>query len=177
MTEPNRQPDATDEAVSRAQELGVDLATVQGTGADGRILVKDVEDAHEQDVNSERQDSDYQNRDVEEAAETFWKTFVRLEQSARAVETREASQPDPSPDIIKQYNILRRILASPFENLSRIPEEDFPPNPDKDFAPQKPLADWKPLKREAHETEPRGQPQRTTLEREAREGSIEAESS
>lgn len=37
--------DATDEAKARAEALGVDIRTVQGTGADGRVLVSDVEAA------------------------------------------------------------------------------------------------------------------------------------
>lgn len=36
---------ATDAASELAKEKGVDLATVKGTGADGRILVSDVEGA------------------------------------------------------------------------------------------------------------------------------------
>lgn len=35
--------DVTDSAQKRANELGVDLAQVEGTGQDGRILVSDVE--------------------------------------------------------------------------------------------------------------------------------------
>jgi hypothetical protein len=37
--------EATDAARRKAQDLGVDLSTVEGTGAGGRILVKDVEKA------------------------------------------------------------------------------------------------------------------------------------
>jgi pyruvate/2-oxoglutarate dehydrogenase complex dihydrolipoamide acyltransferase (E2) component len=39
------QPEATDEAVKLASEHGLDLAAVKGSGAGGRILVKDVEAA------------------------------------------------------------------------------------------------------------------------------------
>ena len=39
------EPEATEAAVRRAEELGVDLSGVEGTGAGGRILVKDVEEA------------------------------------------------------------------------------------------------------------------------------------
>jgi hypothetical protein len=38
---------ATDAAVRAADELGIDLAELQGTGADGRITVKDVREAQE----------------------------------------------------------------------------------------------------------------------------------
>lgn len=37
--------DATDAAWAKAQELGVDLTKVKGTGKDGRITVDDVEAA------------------------------------------------------------------------------------------------------------------------------------
>src|SRR5690606_2747291 len=37
--------DATDEARALAEAHGIDLSTVQGTGANGRILKKDVEAA------------------------------------------------------------------------------------------------------------------------------------
>ena len=36
---------ATDAAQRKAEELGIDLATVEGTGANGRITVADVESA------------------------------------------------------------------------------------------------------------------------------------
>jgi pyruvate/2-oxoglutarate dehydrogenase complex dihydrolipoamide acyltransferase (E2) component len=39
--------DATEASKRRAEELGVDLSSVKGTGAGGRILVKDVEAAAE----------------------------------------------------------------------------------------------------------------------------------
>jgi len=35
--------------VKKAEELGVDLATVKGTGARGAILVEDVQNAHDQE--------------------------------------------------------------------------------------------------------------------------------
>lgn len=38
-------PDATEAAVKLASELGVDLSAVKGTGADGRIIVPDVQAA------------------------------------------------------------------------------------------------------------------------------------
>lgn len=39
------QPDATPAAVELAKEKGIDLASVTGTGADGRITKSDVENA------------------------------------------------------------------------------------------------------------------------------------
>ena len=41
--------DATDAAERRAEELGVDLSTVEGSGAEGRILVEDVEEEAEEE--------------------------------------------------------------------------------------------------------------------------------
>jgi pyruvate/2-oxoglutarate dehydrogenase complex dihydrolipoamide acyltransferase (E2) component len=41
------EPEATEASKRRAKELGVDLSNVKGTGAGGRILVKDVEAAAE----------------------------------------------------------------------------------------------------------------------------------
>jgi pyruvate/2-oxoglutarate dehydrogenase complex dihydrolipoamide acyltransferase (E2) component len=43
--EGNAAPEVTDEAVKLASEHGLDLAAVKGSGAGGRILVKDVEAA------------------------------------------------------------------------------------------------------------------------------------
>jgi pyruvate/2-oxoglutarate dehydrogenase complex dihydrolipoamide acyltransferase (E2) component len=39
------EPNATDAARRKAEELGVDLAQIEGTGAGGRILVTDVRKA------------------------------------------------------------------------------------------------------------------------------------
>lgn len=41
--------DATEPAGRRAEELGVDLSEVEGTGSGGRILVSDVEEAADSD--------------------------------------------------------------------------------------------------------------------------------
>jgi pyruvate/2-oxoglutarate dehydrogenase complex dihydrolipoamide acyltransferase (E2) component len=43
-----QQPDATDAARQKADELGVDLSQVQGSGANGRITVRDVQAAANQ---------------------------------------------------------------------------------------------------------------------------------
>ena len=45
--EPKKQVEATTAAERKAKELGVDLASVEGSGAEGRILVEDVERAAE----------------------------------------------------------------------------------------------------------------------------------
>lgn len=39
------EPDATDAAARKADELGVDLTAVEGSGKDGRVTVADVEAA------------------------------------------------------------------------------------------------------------------------------------
>lgn len=44
-TEGAGEPDATDAARRKAEELGVDLSQVEGTGSGGRILVRDVNKA------------------------------------------------------------------------------------------------------------------------------------
>ncbi len=43
--EAEEEPEVTEAARRRAEELGVDLSDVSGTGSGGRILVKDVEAA------------------------------------------------------------------------------------------------------------------------------------
>jgi pyruvate/2-oxoglutarate dehydrogenase complex dihydrolipoamide acyltransferase (E2) component len=39
----DEKPEATEAAARRAEELGIDLSSAKGTGARGRILIKDVE--------------------------------------------------------------------------------------------------------------------------------------
>lgn len=46
-------PDPTPDSVKRAEELGVDLSKVAGSGKDGRITVSDVEKAHQDEETSE----------------------------------------------------------------------------------------------------------------------------
>ena len=46
-TEQHDQPDATSAARKRAEDLGIDLSGVEGTGARGRIVVRDVTRAAE----------------------------------------------------------------------------------------------------------------------------------
>jgi pyruvate/2-oxoglutarate dehydrogenase complex dihydrolipoamide acyltransferase (E2) component len=47
--EGDEKPETTEAAALRAEELGVDLSNVQGTGSRGRILVTDVEAAADRD--------------------------------------------------------------------------------------------------------------------------------
>jgi pyruvate/2-oxoglutarate dehydrogenase complex dihydrolipoamide acyltransferase (E2) component len=44
-TESAEEPDATDAARRKAKEMGLDLSQVEGTGAGGRILLRDVKQA------------------------------------------------------------------------------------------------------------------------------------
>ena len=46
--EPKREAEATPAAKRKAEELGTDLSIIEGTGSGGRITVKDVESAAEQ---------------------------------------------------------------------------------------------------------------------------------
>jgi pyruvate/2-oxoglutarate dehydrogenase complex dihydrolipoamide acyltransferase (E2) component len=45
MAERGDEPEATRAAIARAEELGVDLSGVEGTGSDGRIVLRDVKEA------------------------------------------------------------------------------------------------------------------------------------
>ncbi len=68
--EPKKQVQATDAAERKAKELGVDLASVEGSGAEGRILVEDVERAAEAtDAAERRAEGRVLVEDVEKAAE------------------------------------------------------------------------------------------------------------
>jgi pyruvate/2-oxoglutarate dehydrogenase complex dihydrolipoamide acyltransferase (E2) component len=49
---PAEEPEATEAAERRAEELGVDLTDVEGTGAGGRATVRDVEEAASEDRDS-----------------------------------------------------------------------------------------------------------------------------
>jgi pyruvate/2-oxoglutarate dehydrogenase complex dihydrolipoamide acyltransferase (E2) component len=44
----NEEHNATEAAIRQASELGVDLGELEGSGADGRITVKDVKQAAEE---------------------------------------------------------------------------------------------------------------------------------
>jgi pyruvate/2-oxoglutarate dehydrogenase complex dihydrolipoamide acyltransferase (E2) component len=48
LDKPQREVRATPAAERRAEELGVDLSRVEGTGSGGRIIVKDVQWAAEE---------------------------------------------------------------------------------------------------------------------------------
>jgi e3 binding domain len=124
--------EATEDAKRKARELGVDLASVKGTGSDGRITVEDVENAQRQSGTT-----------------------------ARSMETlqRRSSPPPPTPptrdDIQRQYVVLKATLAGPKDGAVplRIVREDgsvedpisdqtFPDNPFNFFAPEPPIVQW-----------------------------------
>ena len=46
-TEAEVEPDATNAAIERAEQLGVDLSGIEGTGSGGRIVLRDVTQAAE----------------------------------------------------------------------------------------------------------------------------------
>jgi pyruvate/2-oxoglutarate dehydrogenase complex dihydrolipoamide acyltransferase (E2) component len=46
-TEEEVEPDATNAAIERAEQLGVDLSGIEGTGSGGRIVLRDVTQAAE----------------------------------------------------------------------------------------------------------------------------------
>jgi pyruvate/2-oxoglutarate dehydrogenase complex dihydrolipoamide acyltransferase (E2) component len=47
-TTAGQEPEATEAAKQRAEEMGVDLSQIEGSGAEGRITVKDVLNAHQE---------------------------------------------------------------------------------------------------------------------------------
>jgi uncharacterized protein YjbI with pentapeptide repeats len=67
------EPDATDAARQKAQELGVDLSQLEGSGAGGRITVKDVVSAAPQKLQraflkqADLQEADLRGADLQEA--------------------------------------------------------------------------------------------------------------
>jgi hypothetical protein len=124
--------EATEAAERKAQELGVDLASVEGSGSGGRVTVEDVENAQQQS-----------------------------DTTARSMETlrTEGSPPPPTPptrdDIQRQYVVLKATLAGPKDGAVplRIVREDghvedpisdrtFPDNPFNFFAPEPPIVRW-----------------------------------
>jgi hypothetical protein len=128
-----RRVEATEAAERKAQELGVDLASVEGTGRDGRITAGDVENAHRQ-----------------------------TDSTAGPVETIQSGGLLSSPldDIHMQYVVLKATLAGPKDRIDfplRIIREDgspeiirrgtFPDNPPNFFAPEprtrnQPVVKW-----------------------------------
>lgn len=134
-----RRVEATEAAERKAQELGVDLASVEGTGSDGRITATDVENAHRQ-----------------------------TDSTAGPVETSQSEGPSlpstpltPADEIHMQYVVLKATLAGPkdrtdpplrFTTESGAPEiirrGIFPDNLPNFFAPEprtrnRPIVTWR----------------------------------
>jgi hypothetical protein len=117
-----RRVEATEGAERKARELGVDLASVEGTGSDGRITARDVENAHRQ-----------------------------TDTTTGPVETLQGGGSPSSPldDIHMQYVVLKATLAGPKDRTEfplKIVREDgveeiigrgtFPNSPTNFFAPE-----------------------------------------
>jgi hypothetical protein len=134
-----RRVEATAAAKRKAQELGVDLASVEGTGPGGRISATDVENAHR------RTDS------TAEPVETL--------QSGGSPLSTTTPRPDATTpsldDIQRQYSVLKATLAGPKDGILplKITKEDgsledpitadtFPDNPSNFFAPEPPIVQW-----------------------------------
>lgn len=142
-----RREDKATDAAPREEELGVEVPAAQDTGDEGDIIGGDVPGDPEHYLKGRRKKSDRENGDIEKAAKVVWETFVQLQQDTRAVAPqRDGFLSQNHIDIINQYNVLRAVLAGPPETEEeRVPDPvAFPPTPDKDFAPQLPLPDWKP---------------------------------
>jgi len=125
--------EATEAAERKAQELGIDLTNVEGTGSGGRVTAADVENAQRQ------------SDTTEESMETL---------------QRDASVSPEAPsldDIQRQYVVLKATLAGPKDAgipLKIIKEDGveeqitrgtFPDNPTNFFAPE-PFVDRVPVK-------------------------------
>ncbi len=126
-----RPVEATEAAERRAEELQVDLAGVEGTGAGGRITATDVQNAHQQPDTTTGHVETFQGGGSQLAGVT------------------------PSlDDIQRQYIVLKATLAGPKDGvLLTIIKEDgnsedltttnnFPDNPTNFFAPAPPIVKW-----------------------------------
>jgi hypothetical protein len=127
------QVDATPAAERKAQEMDVDLASVQGTGSGGRVTAQDVE-------NAQRQPDDSPQRSTETLG------------AGRAL----LLPPQPTQDDIhRQYVVLKATLAGPEGGDVRlrfvkqdgnledpITPSTFTDNPSSFFAPEPPIVKW-----------------------------------
>jgi hypothetical protein len=123
--------EATEAAERRAQELGVDLTSVEGSGPGGRVTARDVENAQRQSDTTARS-TETLERDVSTSSTT--------------VPTRD--------DIHMQYVVLKATLAGPKDGpvdlkiINEDGDEDpitpntFPDNPLNFFAPRPRIVQW-----------------------------------
>jgi hypothetical protein len=149
MSDPNEQPgaaqqgagstqDETDDTVEatpaaerKAQELGVDIASVEGSGSGGRVTARDVENAQRHTDTTTR---------YTESLESDVSTL------STTVPTRD--------DIQMQYVVLKATLAGPKDGRvelkiinedgdpEQITRNSFPENPDNFFAPRPGIVHW-----------------------------------
>jgi hypothetical protein len=124
--------EATEAAERRAQELGVDLTSVEGSGPGGRVTARDVENAQRPSDTTARS-TETLERDVSTS-------------STESVPTRD--------DIHMQYVVLKATLAGPKDGpvdlkfINEDGDEDpitpntFPDNPRNFFAPRPRIVQW-----------------------------------
>lgn len=135
--------EATPAAERKAQELGVDLDRLEGTGSGGRVTVEDVENAQGQPDSAAR--------------------------SSVATSGPVVVEPTTSRDaILEQYVVLKATLAGPIQGRidastneqitlddgskttvvvknagGTVTKINFPSNPSNFFAPSPPIVEWK----------------------------------
>ncbi len=128
-----RKVEATDAARRKAEDLEVDLTAVNGTGANNRITVDDVEDAYEQAQRTTK------------LAESIQGASTRLTEDPQRMQTTSTDGTALTPKeqgIVAQYNVLKAILADPETKVPPSPP-NFPyDDPARDFVPHPPLAEW-----------------------------------
>lgn len=150
MTDPNQKSKATDAADRRARELGVDLATVKGTGSGGQITIEDVEKAH-------KQMSDHKDEAIAQAIKDAAGQIIVGVPKAIQDASKQLILDEKQENIRRQYVILDAVLAGP---SARGVPETLPPftaiSGTRAFAPtlppgesvvgwEKKYLDWKPL--------------------------------
>lgn len=155
MTEANKKKrKATEAAERRAEELGVDLATVTGTGYEGQITVEDVENVSHASLASAnpspaKNGSENGDEKVAQAIrDASTQLHTDLEKLEQAVDVAESPLDDIGRGIVNQYNVLAANLAGP--EVRGIPETwpgypdlpSFPPGGETDFTPQPPPTKW-----------------------------------
>lgn len=155
-----REVEATDAAQRKAEELGIDLTTVQGTGVHGRVTVEDVENKPEQSE---------QTAKLAEVIQSISTQLAKNLQTLQPVITADEPLTDEQQDIIDQYEALRTVLAGPLaEGITKpgklepfsvddpFPPQNFAPLPPSvkltppvpkppDWDPSPPSWDWKPI--------------------------------
>src|SRR5215218_9884663 len=98
--------EATEAAERKAQELGIDLTNVEGTGSGGRVTAADVENAQRQSDTTARS---------EEATQSVSRPLNPCRQDACEVDSAVVAGCVPPTDkaILAQYAVLTAILGSP----------------------------------------------------------------